>query len=107
MLINNTPSRKEGDVLSIKISNGEEIVCRFISETDSEMLVDRPVVLQAGPKGQPALMPYFMTVAPDSTKRIAINKAVIVMSAATDTPLAQQYTSALSGIQMAPAGFRV
>ena len=95
---------KEGDVVSIKLSNGEEIIAKFLGRDGDKINIDRPVVLQMGPKGSPALMPYFMTVAPDSTKSIELNANLVVMMAATDKPLADQYTTALSGIQVVGSG---
>lgn len=101
------PSFAENDVVSIKMSNGEEIICRYISEMNDVLVVDRPVALQLGPKGQPALMPYFMTVAPDNTRNINLNKNLVVMIGKTDKPLADQYTSAMTGITLAPAGLKL
>jgi hypothetical protein len=98
---------KEGDVVSIKLSNGEEVIARYLGEESGKVIIDRPVVLQMGPKGAPALMPYFMTVTPDATKNIKLNANLVVMIASTDKPLADQYTSALSGIQVAPSGFQL
>lgn len=98
---------KDGDVISIKLSNGEEIVTRLVSKEGNDIVIDRPVVLQIGPNGAPALMPYFMTVEPTATKNIKLNSNLVVMMAATNKQLADQYTSALSGIQMAPAGLKL
>lgn len=93
-----TKTRKKGDVISIKLSNGEELISSFVQEQDTHLIVDRPVVLQSGPNGTPALMPFFMTASPDATRDIQLSKTHIVMIADTDAPLAKQYTSAMSGI---------
>jgi hypothetical protein len=93
-----TKTRKKGDVISIKLSNGEELISSLVEEQDTHLLIDRPVVLQSGPKGTPALMPFFMTASPDATRDIQLSKTHIVMIADTDAPLAKQYTSAMSGI---------
>lgn len=98
---------KEGDVVSIKLSNGEEVIARYLGRDAASIKLERPVVLQMGPKGAPALMPYFMTVAPDATKKIELNAAMVVMMASTDKPLADQYSAAMSGIVAAPAGLAV
>lgn len=102
-----TPPFKDGDVVSIKLSNGEEIVTRLVSRQGSDITIDRPVVLQIGPNGAPALMPYFMTVEPTATKNIKLNGDLVVMMATTNKQLADQYTSALSGIQIAPSGLKL
>jgi hypothetical protein len=48
-----------------------------------------------------------MTVSPDRARNLKINKALVVTTANTDKELADQYTSALSGIQLAPAGMKL
>jgi len=97
-----TNLRKKGDIISIKLSNGEELISSFVEEKDNYLIIDRPVALQAGPKGAPALMPFFMTASPDATRNIQLDKHHIVMIAVTDAPLATQYSTAMSGIL--PAG---
>jgi hypothetical protein len=48
-----------------------------------------------------------MTVNPGNTRDLKINKALVVCVANTDKELADQYTSALSGIALAPQGMRI
>ena len=95
--------KKDGDVVTLKMSSGEELLGAYISEDASSYTIDRPVTLSVGPKGGPALTPYLMTVNPGNTRNLKINKALVVCVANTDKELADQYTSALSGIQIAPA----
>jgi len=99
--------RKDGDVVTLKMSSGEELLGAFVGEDASAYTIDRPVTLSVGPKGGPALTPYLMTVNPANTRNLKINKSLVVCVANTDKELADQYTSALSGIQVAPAGFKV
>jgi hypothetical protein len=47
-----------------------------------------------------------MTVNPGNTRNLKINKALVVCVASTDKELADQYSSAMSGIQVAPAGLK-
>jgi hypothetical protein len=99
--------KKDGDVVTLKMSSGEELVGCYVSEDSNSYTIDRPVTLTVGPKGGPALTPYLMTVAPNNARNLKINKALVVTTATTEKELADQYTSALSGIQVAPAGFRI
>ena len=99
--------RKDGDVVTLKMSSGEELLGAFVSEDATAYTIDRPVTLSVGPKGGPALTPYLMTVNPANTRNLKINKSLVVCVANTDKELADQYTSALSGIQVAPAGFKI
>ena len=98
--------KKNGDVITLKMSSGEEMLGVFVEEDDKTYTIDRPVTLSVGPKGGPALTPYLMTVAPTNARNLKINKDLVVTTASTDKELADQYTSALSGIQVAPAGMQ-
>jgi hypothetical protein len=99
--------KKAGDVVTLKMSSGEELIGCYTSEDGGCYVIDRPVTLSVGPKGGPALTPYLMTVNPGNTRDLKINKALVVCMANTDKELADQYTSALSGIALAPQGMRI
>ena len=99
--------KKDGDVVTLKMSSGEELLGAYVSEDNASYTIDRPVTLSVGPKGGPALTPYLMTVNPANTRNLKINKSLVVCVANTDKELADQYTSALSGIALAPAGMRI
>jgi hypothetical protein len=99
--------KKDGDVVTLKMSSGEELIGVYVSEDAGSYTIDRPVCLNVGPKGTPALVPYLMTVTPDRARNLKINRSLVVTMGSTDKELADQYTSALSGIQVAPAGFKV
>lgn len=99
--------RKPGDIVSLKMSSGEEIIGAFKSEDANSYVIDRPVSLTAGPKGTPALVPYLMTVNPQNTRDVAFNRHLVVCIANTEKELATQYSSAMSGIVAAPAGLRL
>lgn len=99
--------KKDGDVVTLKMSSGEELLGAYVSEDNASYTIDRPVTLSVGPKGGPALTPYLMTVNPANTRNLKINKSLVVCVADTDKELADQYTSALSGIALAPAGMRI
>jgi hypothetical protein len=99
--------KKDGDVVTLKMSSGEELIGTYKDDDNVSYTIDRPVTLSVGPKGGPALTPYLMTVTPAATRNLKINKALVVCMANTDKELADQYSSAMSGIQVAPAGFRL
>jgi hypothetical protein len=98
--------KRDGDVVTLKMSSGEELIGTYKDDDSSTYTIDRPVTLSVGPKGGPALTPYLMTVNPGNTRNLKINKALVVCVANTDKELADQYSSAMSGIQVAPAGLK-
>jgi hypothetical protein len=101
-MIISSKARTKGDIVSIKLSNGEELIASWCEARSDVLIIDRPVSLSTGPNGAPALMPFFLTASPDATRDIELNRNLVVMIADTDKPLATQYTSAMSGIIQAP-----
>ena len=52
---------KVGDTVSIKLSSGEEMVCRLEEENDTHVVVKQPMMLVAGKNGA-GLAPFMFTV---------------------------------------------
>jgi hypothetical protein len=94
MLINKGVSA--GEVITIKLTSGEEIVAKLVEETDTYYKLSHPQVIAQGPKGV-GLMPYLFTVHPD--KDVKINKPVS-LAEPTDSDFAKQFLEATSGIQL-------
>jgi hypothetical protein len=95
MLINKGIS--SGEVVTIKVITGEEIIAKYIESTDTGHKVSRPMVLSMTQKGM-AMMPMLFTVDPDSD--ILIQSSAIVMITVTDSDFAKQYTTSVTGIQL-------
>ena len=53
-----------GEVITLKLTSGEEIVAKLAAETDSHYKLSRPMVIGMGERG-PGLMPYLFTVNPE------------------------------------------
>lgn len=86
-----------GEVVTIKVVTGEEIIAKYVEETASGHKVSRPMVLSMTQKGM-AMMPMLFTVDPDTD--IIINQTSIVMMSITDVDFAKQYTTSVTGIQL-------
>ncbi len=92
---------RPGDVVTIKISTGEEVIGKYEGDEKDGMKVARPLVLAAGPNGNIALAPYMFTA--DSSA--VIFKAQHVICVAPSIKQAQdQYIQATTGIQTVSAG---
>jgi hypothetical protein len=87
-----------GEVITLKLTSGEEIVAKLVEETDSYFKVSRPLVIGHTAQG-PGLMPYLFTVNPD--KEIKILKPTVVVSEASDKVFADQYIQGTTGIKLA------
>lgn len=86
-----------GEVATIKLTSGEELVARVDSETDTHIKLTKTMVLTAGPNGL-AMVPYLFTVEQD--KIISLNKSTITVIAATMKPAADQYLTSTSDIKI-------
>jgi hypothetical protein len=87
----------ENDVISFKISSGEEILGRFLREDDTNFYITKPNVLMMNPQGM-GMVPYMFTVDPD--QEYTVFKTNIISYAKTDGEIAKQYLSRTSGIAL-------
>lgn len=87
-----------GEVITLKLTSGEEIVAKLDSETPTHYKLSRPMVIGMGPNG-PGLMPYLFTVNPE--KVIGLLKSTVTVSEATDKQFADQFIEQTTGIKLA------
>jgi hypothetical protein len=88
----------EGEVITFKLTSGEEIVAKLVEDGPVYYKLSRPMVIGMGQQG-PGLMPYLFTVHPD--KEVKLNKSVVAMAEATDKQFADQFIQSTTGIQLA------
>lgn len=86
-----------GEVITLKLTSGEEIVAKLVEEGDLYYKLSKPMVIGMGQKG-PGLMPYLFTVHPD--KDIKLNKNTITVVEETDADFAKQFLQSTSGIAL-------
>ena len=86
-----------GEVITLKLTSGEEIVAKLTDETDVYYKLNRPMVIGMGQQG-PGLMPYLFTVHPD--KEVKLFKKTVTMAEATDDAFAKQFLESTSGIKL-------
>jgi hypothetical protein len=87
-----------GEVITLKLTSGEEIVAKLAAETDSHYKLSRPMVIGMGERG-PGLMPYLFTVNPE--KEIKLSKITVTVAEATDKAFADQFIQSTTGIKLA------
>ena len=87
----------EGEVITFKLTSGEELIGKLIEDGAAYYKVHRPMVVGMGPNG-PALMPYLFTVNPD--KEVKILKGVVAVAEATDKQFADQFIQSTTGIKL-------
>ncbi len=86
-----------GEVITLKLTSGEEIVAKLVEETDTYYKLSRPMVIGMGQQG-PGLMPYLFTVHPD--KDVRLLKQTVTVAEATDKTFADQFIQSTTGIKL-------
>jgi len=87
-----------GEVVTIKLTSGEELIGKLVEEGPMHYKVSKPMVLTAGQQGL-GMAPYLFTVNPE--KDVRISKSNITVCEATDKQFADTYISGTTGIAMA------
>jgi hypothetical protein len=86
-----------GEVITLKLTSGEELVAKLTEETDKYYKLSKPMVIGMGKQG-PGLMPYLFTVHPD--KDVKLQKSTVTVAEATDAEFAKQFIESTSGIKL-------
>lgn len=86
----------DGDVVTLKLSGGEEVIGKYISENDFSITLEKVVMLAMSQKGI-GMAPYVMTVNPDG--KLNFNRNLVTVIAESDKEIANQYIFQTTGIQ--------
>lgn len=103
MLVSNSSFPSDGDIVSLKLGNGEEVVGKMVSQTDDAYLMDRPLSLAMTGRGEPGLRPFMVTVHYD-TMQIAIPKSHVIGVAPTRKEIEDEYIRNTTGIEIVTGG---
>jgi len=95
---------KKNDVITVKLSTGEELVARFNADTGSELTVVKPTVLTLNPQQQGImLIPWLMSIDANSSDPVTIGKSQIVAVSKPIKNLADSYMQSTTGLAPASA----
>lgn len=86
-----------GDVVSLKIVNGDELIARYEGETSDEIKINRPLALSAGPQGL-GMMPWIFL---GNKETITIKKSHVFVMVPSKKEAADQYMQGTTGIALA------
>ena len=87
----------EGEVITLKLTSGEEIVAKLVEDGPVYYKLSKPMVIGMGQQG-PGLMPYLFTVSPE--KEIKLQKSTVTVAEATDKQFADQFIQSTTGIKL-------
>lgn len=96
MIVNKT--YEVGDVVSLKLSSGEELVAKLASISTTDFVLSRPLALGMGPKG-PTFTPYMVTV-DFKNDDLTVSKHHVVALTKTVEQVKQSYVQSTTGIAM-------
>jgi len=88
---------KENDVISIKLTSGEEIVGKLVEDKDSHLVLSKPLSLTATQQGM-GLAPFMFTVDPEA--KFSINKATVICISKTQEEMASNYIQNTTGLSV-------
>ena len=96
MLINKGISN--GEVVTIKMVSGEEIIAKYVEETANGHKITKPMMLSMSSQGV-GMVPYLFTVNPDT--EIVINRGAVSVIVNTEADFSKQYLQAATGLTLA------
>lgn len=87
-----------GEVVTLKIITGEELIGKLTEISDDAYTIHRPLVLVMGPQGL-GLQQWVFTANPDKSHKIGKDKILTISDTVKD--MATQYLSGTTGISLA------
>ena len=88
---------KDGDLITVKLASGEEVISTYKSKTDSYISVEKPLTLMQGPQGL-AFGTFFSTAKQDEPFNIAIDKITTI--AHINDKISDEYKRVFSKIEV-------
>ena len=87
---------KEGNLVTLKLASGEEVIAKFVSLTSDYISIDKALVLMQGPQGL-AFGTFFSTA--EQKEPININKDKITSIANINDKIKNEYERIFSTIK--------
>ena len=88
------------DVVSFKLTSGEEMLARYVEETDAVFYVTKPVNLVPTPQGSLGMVPAMFS-AELNTAKVSLQKSAVALHAPAMKQVADEYVKGTTGIKPA------
>jgi hypothetical protein len=88
---------KDGDLITLKLASGEEVISKYLSGADSYISIEKALVLMQGPQGL-AFGTFFSTAQQDKPINIAKDKVVSI--AHINDKIKEEYNRVFSKIEV-------
>jgi hypothetical protein len=90
-----------GDIIGLKLVNGDEIIAKLIEFTDGKYFLDRPCCVVGGAKGIGLIQAMFSL---DPDKSIALSDTHVMMTCEAIPQMRDHYFQVTTGIQPVTKG---
>lgn len=90
----------QNDVVTMKLTSGEELIARYMEETDTTYVITKPVTLVPTPQGSLGMVPALFS-AELNTSRISLQKTAVSMHTTCRKDVAEEYIKGTTGIRPA------
>lgn len=97
MLINKSTKIEAGDVITLRLVTGEEVVGKLVEETALGFVIERALTLASGPDGLGFTNP---TITADSKQNFTLQKKHVMLSGMTSEHFTKAYLEATSTIKL-------
>lgn len=95
------------DVVSVKMSNGDELIAKYVESNETHVTVSKPMLMVLGQtqSGQPGvqMMPFFM-LGGDKDGKYPLNKNHVVCLVVSNSEAKSGYTQATTGLTIPKTG---
>ena len=88
---------KDGDLITLKLTSGEEVIGKFTGKADTYLSIEKALVLMQGPQGL-AFGTFFSTARQDQPFNIATDKVITI--AHINDKIADEYNRVFSKIEV-------
>lgn len=88
---------QDGDIISLKLNSGEEVVAKLDSQTDTEFKLHNPMVLSMTQQGI-GMIPFVITADPEAILSVSKDRAIIATQTRKDA--ASSYLQQTTGISL-------
>jgi len=88
------------DIISFKLTSGEEMIARYSEETETTFYVTKPVNLIPTPQGSLGMVPAMFS-AELANAKVSLNKSAVALHAPAKKEVADEYIRGTSGIKPA------
>lgn len=85
------------EVVTLKLTSGEELVATFVKEEDGKTVVSKPCTIAQSQQGM-GLIPWVMTA--PTNESVPISNAAIAATVRTDKEIADAYIQTTTNIQL-------